>query len=63
MNKKIDYRSIVESIAEILHGSVTDMDLLTITVRAMKDRNKKLEQQRQMANEYDATTLKKPTIL
>ncbi|GJL37540.1 hypothetical protein TUM17576_43600 [Enterobacter hormaechei] len=31
-----DYRAIVERIAEIMHGSVTDIDLLTVTVLSMK---------------------------
>ncbi|CBA30044.1 hypothetical protein ACMSX5_002089 [Cronobacter turicensis] len=63
MNKQTDYRAIVERIAVILHGSITDVDLLTVTVRAMKDRIEKLEQQHQMVNEYDRTAPNKPTIL
>ncbi|MGP5417908.1 hypothetical protein [Enterobacter hormaechei] len=31
------YRAIVERIAEIVHGKVTDIDLLTVTIRSMKD--------------------------
>ncbi|EKK5196986.1 hypothetical protein PN545_001017 [Cronobacter sakazakii] len=42
-----DYKAIVERIAEILHGKVTDIDLLTVTVQAMKERNSKLERQRE----------------
>ena len=33
-----DYRGIVERIAEIMHGSVTDVDLLTVTVLSMKQK-------------------------
>lgn len=32
-----DYRAIVERIAEIVHGKVTDIELLTVTVKSMKD--------------------------
>ncbi len=32
-----DYRTIVERITEIVHGKVTDIDLLTVTVKSMKD--------------------------
>lgn len=53
MNLKTDYRAIVERIAEVLHGSVTDVDLLTVTVQAMKERNKKLERQRQLSFRSD----------
>ncbi|ELY4372454.1 hypothetical protein SMZ34_003087 [Cronobacter sakazakii] len=56
MSKQTDYRAIVERIPVILHSSVTDVDLLTVTVRAIKDRIKKLEQQHQMAHERNATT-------
>ncbi|ELQ6039643.1 hypothetical protein R2226_003833 [Cronobacter sakazakii] len=49
MSEKTDYRAIVERIAEILHGSVTDVDLLTVTVHAMKERNKKLEREHRLA--------------
>ncbi|NJQ19602.1 DUF550 domain-containing protein [Pantoea sp. LS15] len=31
------YRAIVERISEIVHGKVTDIDLLTVTVKSMKD--------------------------
>ncbi|ELY2796257.1 hypothetical protein SNN58_001707 [Cronobacter dublinensis] len=54
MSEKTDYRAIVERIAEILHGSVTDVDLLTITVQAMKERNKKLERQRRLTVESNS---------
>ncbi|EOC0421134.1 hypothetical protein ACI00G_000798 [Cronobacter sakazakii] len=57
MTKKTDYRAIVERIAEILHGSVTDVDLLTITVQAMKERNKKLERQRRLAVESNSAAV------
>ncbi|WP_437887044.1 hypothetical protein [Phytobacter sp. V91] len=33
-----DYLAIVERIAEIMHGSVTDVDLLTVTVLSMKQK-------------------------
>ncbi|WP_242514490.1 hypothetical protein [Enterobacter cloacae] len=33
-----DYRAIVERISEIVHGKVTDIGLLTITVKSMKDK-------------------------
>lgn len=36
--ENIEYRAIVERIAEILHGGITDVDLLTVTVQAMKQR-------------------------
>lgn len=36
----IDYKAIVERISEIVHGKVTDIDLLTITVKSMVDRLK-----------------------
>ncbi|MEI7341413.1 hypothetical protein WCT87_07985 [Pectobacterium brasiliense] len=36
----IDYKSIVERISEIVHGKVTDVDLLAITVKSMLDRLK-----------------------
>ncbi|EOV0678469.1 DUF551 domain-containing protein [Cronobacter dublinensis] len=39
-----DYKAIVERIAEILHGKVTDLDLLTVTVQAMKERVKEKHQ-------------------
>ncbi|EOC0415022.1 hypothetical protein ACI00F_003820 [Cronobacter dublinensis] len=39
-----DYKAIVERIAEILHGKVTDIDLLTVTVQAMKERVKERHQ-------------------
>lgn len=32
-----NYRAIVERIAEIVHGKVTDIDLLTVTIKSMKD--------------------------
>ncbi|HGV9285876.1 TPA: hypothetical protein ACNOHR_001120, partial [Enterobacter hormaechei] len=35
------YRAIVERIAEIIHGKVTDIDLLTVTVKSMKDKLQK----------------------
>lgn len=34
-----DYRAIVERIAEIMHGSVTDIDLLVVTVLSMKQQS------------------------
>ncbi|EKM0532397.1 hypothetical protein ACTV1V_001557 [Cronobacter turicensis] len=46
MSEQTDYRAIVERIAVILHGKVTDIDLLTVTVQAMKERNSRLERQR-----------------
>ncbi|ELY4572223.1 hypothetical protein SM001_004087 [Cronobacter sakazakii] len=46
MSEQTDYRAIVERIAVILHGKVTDIDLLTVTVLAMKERNSRLERQR-----------------
>ncbi|WP_254592740.1 hypothetical protein [Pectobacterium polaris] len=36
----IDYKAIVERISEIVHGKVTDIDLLTITVKSMAERLK-----------------------
>lgn len=33
-----DYRAIVDRISEIVHGKVTDIDLLTVTVKSMKDK-------------------------
>ena len=53
-----DYKAIVERIAEILHGKVTDIDLLTVTVQAMKERNSKLERQRE-AQSGDITSSRK----
>ncbi|MEB8638628.1 winged helix-turn-helix domain-containing protein [Cronobacter muytjensii] len=38
-----DYRAIVEKIAEIFHGSVTDIPLLTVTAQSYKDRLAKVE--------------------
>ncbi|MBX8914271.1 DUF550 domain-containing protein [Enterobacter ludwigii] len=35
--EQTNYRAIVERIAEIVHGKVTDIDLLTVTVKSMKD--------------------------
>lgn len=35
--EQTNYRAIVERIAEIIHGKVTDIDLLTVTVKSMKD--------------------------
>ncbi|ENT8922960.1 hypothetical protein ACFGFP_000854 [Enterobacter hormaechei] len=35
------HRAIVERIAEIIHGKVTDIDLLTVTVKSMKDKLQK----------------------
>ncbi|MDU4579222.1 MAG: hypothetical protein E6Y52_10970 [Enterobacter hormaechei] len=35
--ERTNYRAIVERIAEIIHGKVTDIDLLTVTVKSMKD--------------------------
>lgn len=46
MSEQTNYRAIVERIAVILHGKVTDIDLLTVTVLAMKERNSRLERQR-----------------
>ncbi|MCU1787485.1 hypothetical protein CUU54_01260 [Pectobacterium polaris] len=37
---EIDYKGIVERISEIVHGKVTDIDLLTITVKSMAERLK-----------------------
>lgn len=39
--EKTNYRAIVERIAEIIHGKVTDIDLLTVTVKSMKDKLQK----------------------
>ncbi|MCL6366225.1 hypothetical protein EXT60_18510 [Pectobacterium carotovorum subsp. carotovorum] len=36
----IDYKAIVERISEVAHGGVTDINLLTITVKSMIDRLK-----------------------
>ncbi|PPE61907.1 hypothetical protein F157LOC_00741 [Pectobacterium brasiliense] len=36
----IDYKAIVERISEIVHGKVTDIDLLTITIKSMTERLK-----------------------
>lgn len=36
--EQTNYRAIVERIAEIVHGKVTDIDLLTVTVKSMKDK-------------------------
>lgn len=36
--EQTNYRGIVERIAEIVHGKVTDIDLLTVTVKSMKDK-------------------------
>jgi len=35
--EQTNYRAIVERIAEIVHGKVTDIDLLTVTVKSIKD--------------------------
>lgn len=35
--EQTNYRAIVERIAEIIHGKVMDIDLLTVTVKSMKD--------------------------
>lgn len=35
--EQTNYRAIVERIAEIIHGKVTDIDLLTVTIKSMKD--------------------------
>ncbi|MEP9101275.1 hypothetical protein ABKU10_17015 [Enterobacter hormaechei] len=40
-SEKTNYRAIVERIAEIIHGKVTDIDLLTVTVKSMKDKLQK----------------------
>ncbi|MHA0960737.1 DUF3850 domain-containing protein [Enterobacter cancerogenus] len=37
-SEQTNYRTIVERIAEIVHGKVTDIDLLTVTVKSMKDK-------------------------
>lgn len=39
--EQTNYRAIVERIAEIVHGKVTDIDLLTVTVKSMKDKLQK----------------------
>lgn len=39
--EQTSYRAIVERIAEIIHGKVTDIDLLTVTVKSMKDKLQK----------------------
>ncbi|EKY3920268.1 hypothetical protein RCI35_004193 [Enterobacter hormaechei] len=39
--EQTNYRDIVERIAEIIHGKVTDIDLLTVTVKSMKDKLQK----------------------
>ncbi|EOC3061181.1 hypothetical protein ACINJI_002825 [Cronobacter dublinensis] len=44
--ENIDYRAIVERIAEMLHGGVTDIGLLTVTVQSYKDRLAKIEAER-----------------
>ncbi|ELQ6160113.1 hypothetical protein R2281_003880 [Cronobacter dublinensis] len=44
-----DYKAIVERIAEILHGKVTDLDLLTVTAQSMKDQCKALRKEREAA--------------
>ncbi|EOI3576237.1 hypothetical protein BS412_15760 [Cronobacter turicensis] len=44
--ENIDYRAIVERIAEMLHGSVTDIPLLTVTAQSYKDRFAKVEAER-----------------
>ncbi|EOV0647652.1 hypothetical protein ACOIOT_003358 [Cronobacter turicensis] len=44
--ENIDYRAIVERIAELLHGGVTDIGLLTVTVQSYKDRLVKVEAER-----------------
>lgn len=44
--ENIDYRAIVERIAEMLHGSVTDIPLLTVTAQSYKDRLAKVEGER-----------------
>ncbi|MRG31832.1 hypothetical protein [Enterobacter cancerogenus] len=36
--EQTNHRAIVERIAEIVHGKVTDIDLLTVTVKSMKDK-------------------------
>lgn len=36
-SEQTNYRAIVERIAEIVHGKVTDIDLLTVTVKSIKD--------------------------
>ncbi|EOI3443169.1 hypothetical protein ACMSWW_001134 [Cronobacter turicensis] len=44
--ENIDYRAIVERIAELPHGGVTDIGLLTVTVQSYKDRLVKVEAER-----------------
>ncbi|HCM9323963.1 TPA: hypothetical protein N5L51_001603 [Enterobacter hormaechei subsp. steigerwaltii] len=39
--EQTNYRAIVERIAEIIHGKVTDIDLLTVTVKSMKNKLQK----------------------
>lgn len=39
--EQTNYRAIVERIAEIIHGKVTDIDLLTVTIKSMKDKLQK----------------------
>ncbi|MBJ6568058.1 hypothetical protein JGT17_14320 [Enterobacter hormaechei] len=39
--EQTNYRAIVDRIAEIVHGKVTDIDLLTVTVKGMKDKLQK----------------------
>ena len=39
--EQTNYRAIVERIAEIIHGKVTDIDLHTVTVKSMKDKLQK----------------------
>lgn len=39
--EQTNYRAIVERIAEMIHGKVTDIDLLTVTVKSMKDKLQK----------------------
>ncbi|EPF0048527.1 hypothetical protein M8R96_09700 [Enterobacter hormaechei] len=39
--EQTNYRANVERIAEIIHGKVTDIDLLTVTVKSMKDKLQK----------------------
>lgn len=39
--EQTNYRAIVERIAKIIHGKVTDIDLLTVTVKSMKDKLQK----------------------
>ncbi|HCM9437248.1 hypothetical protein ABKV27_19725 [Enterobacter hormaechei] len=39
--EQTNYRAIVERIAEIIHGKVMDIDLLTVTIKSMKDKLQK----------------------